>query len=208
MATLVRFDSSPMGEKSISRKLTSDFVETWLKAHPDGKVIKRDLSALRVPAIDRFWVAAAYTPEDARTEEQKDALAISDSLIAELQHGDEYVFGVPIHNFSIPSTLKLWIDQIVRAGKTFAIGPNGATGLLAGKKATVLIASGGVYEQGGAAASMNFVGPYLRTLFGFLGFSEVKIIAAEGTAQLRSGKMDTQAFLAPTLEKVQAHASL
>ena len=113
-----------------------------------------------------------------------------------------------MHNFSIPSTLKLWIDQIVRAGKTFAIGPNGATGLLTGKKATVLIASGGVYEQGGAAASMNFVGPYLRTLFGFLGFSEVKIIAAEGTAQLRSGKVDTQAFLAPTLKKVHAHASL
>jgi len=208
MSTLVKFDSSPMGERSISRKLTSDFVETWLKTHPGGKVVKRDLSTLQLPAIDGFWVAAAYTPEEARTAEQKDALAVSDSLIAELQHGDEYVFGVPMHNFSIPSTLKLWIDQIVRAGETFAYGPNGPKGLLTGKKATVLIASGGVYEQDGAAASMNFVAPYLRTMFGFLGITDVKIISAEGTAQLRSGKVDAQAFLAPTLEKVQAHASL
>ncbi|HEY2546532.1 MAG TPA: NAD(P)H-dependent oxidoreductase [Candidatus Acidoferrum sp.] len=207
MPTLVRFDSSPMGERSISRKLTSDFVETWLKTHPGGKVIKRDLSTLNLPVIDGFWVAAAYTPEEALTEEQKDALAVSDSLIAELQHGDEYVFGVPMHNFSIPSTLKLWIDQIVRAGKTFTYGANGAKGLLTGKKATLLIASGAVYEQNGALASMNFVAPYLRALFGFLGISDVTIIAAEGTAQLRSGKVDVQAFLAPTLEKVHAHAS-
>lgn len=78
---------------------------------------------------------------------------------------------------------------------------------MTGKKATLLIASGGVYDQNGALASMNFVAPYLRTLFGFLGISDVTIIAAEGTAQLRSGKVDAQAFLAPTLEKVHAHAS-
>jgi len=197
-----------MGERSISRKLTSNFVETWLKTHPGGKVVARDLSTLDLRAVDGFWVAAAYTPEEARTAEQKDALAVSDSLIAELKQGDEYVFGVPMHNFSIPSTLKLWIDQIVRAGKTFSYGPNGPKGLLTGKKATVLIASGGVFEQNEALASMNFVAPYLRTLFGFLGIGDVKIISAEGTAQLMSGKLDAHAFLAPTLEKVHAHASL
>ena len=208
MATLIQFDSSPMGERSISRKLTSDFAETWLKTHPGGKLIKRDLSALDLPPVDAFWVSAAYTPQETRTEQQKAALAISDSLINDLQTADEYVFGVPMHNFGIPSTLKLWIDQVVRAGKTFSYGANGPKGLLTGKKATVLIASGGVYEPTSAMASFNFVAPYLRTVFSFLGITDLTIISAEGTAQLMSGKVDAQTFLAPTLEKVHAIASL
>jgi FMN-dependent NADH-azoreductase len=154
------------------------------------------------------WVAAAYTPEDARTPEQRQTLSVSDLLIADLQKADEYVFGVPMHNFSIPSTLKLWIDQVMRAGKTFAYGPNGAKGLLTGKKATLLVASGGVYEHGSARAALNFVTPYLRTVFGFMGVTDVNFIAAEGTSKLMTGKVDPQAFLAPSLEKVQAQASL
>ncbi len=208
MATLVKFDSSPMGEHSISRKLTANFTAAWLKAHPEGKVVERDLSAIELPPITAEWVAAAYTPEEARTEKQKDLLGLSDSLFADLRDGDEFVFGVPMHNFSIPSTLKLWIDQVMRAGKTFSYGANGPKGLLTGKKATLLIATGGVYGQGSAFASLNFVEPYLRTLFGFMGITELTIISAEGTAQLRSGQVDAQTFLAPTLAKVEAHASL
>jgi len=197
-----------MGESSISRKLTTKFVETWRKTHSGGKVIERDLTTLGLKPIDVIWLAAIQTPEAALTKEQKEAIALSDSLIAELQQADEYVFGVPMHNFSIPSTLKLWIDQIVRGGKTFAYGgADGPKGLLTGKKATVLIASGGVYGQESALAAFNFVAPYLRTMFGFLGVTDVTIISAEGTAQLRSGKVDVQEFLAPTLEKVHTHAS-
>jgi FMN-dependent NADH-azoreductase len=207
MSTLVKFDSSPMGELSISRRLTANFSDTWLKAHPDGKVIKRDLTALDLRPVDEFWVAASRTPAESRSKAQKKVLAVSDSLIAELLSGDEYVFGVPMHNFGIPAALKLWIDQVVRAGKTFSYTaiPNG---LLTGKKATLLIASGGVYEQGSTLASFNFVAPYLRTVLGFIGISDLTIIAAEGTAQLMSGKVDPQAFLAPSFEKVSAHASL
>src|SRR6202030_452026 len=146
--TLLKIDSSPMGERSISRKLTAAFAKAWLKAHPGGTVISRDLTALHIPIVDGRWVGAAYTPEDARTPQQKDALATSDILIAELQQADEYVIGVPMHNFSIPSTLKLWIDQAVRIGKTIAYSATGAEGLLQGKIATLLLASGGVYEQG------------------------------------------------------------
>jgi FMN-dependent NADH-azoreductase len=104
--------------------------------------------------------------------------------------------------------LKLWIDQVARAGKTFSYGAGGPKGLLSGKKATLLVASGGVYEHGTAMASLNFVAPYLRAVFGFLGVTDVTIIAAEGTAQLMSGQVDPQSFLAPSLEKVQSHASL
>ena len=96
----------------------------------------------------------------------------------------------------------------MRVGKTFAYGAEGAIGLLTGKKATLLVASGGVYEQGTALAALDFVTPYLRTVLAFIGVTDVTIIAAEGTAQLRSGKIDPQTFLAPSLEKVQSHASL
>ena len=208
MSTLVQFDSSPMGDYSVSRKLTAKFADTWLRAHPDGTIIRRDLSTLKLQSVDASWVAAAYTPEEARTKEQKQALAISDSLIADLQHGDEYVFGVPMHNFSIPSTLKLWIDQVARNGKTFRYTANGPTGLLSGKKATFLIASGGVYEQENGTHALNFVAPYLRAVFGFMGVTGVTIISAGGTSQLMTGKVEPHAFLAPFLEKVHAHASL
>ncbi len=208
MATLIQFDSSPMGENSISRKLTESFTETWLRAHPDGKVIRRDLTKIDITTVSGLWVSAAHTPEASRSEAQRQALALSDSLIAELQDADEYVFGVPMLNFGIPSTLKLWIDQVVRTGKTFSYTANGPVGLLTGKKATVLFASGGVYEAGSAYAAFNFLEPYLRTVFGFMGITDLTVISAEGTAQLMSGKVDAKAFLVPTLEKVHAQASL
>jgi len=207
MATLLKVDSSPMGENSISRKLTAQFAASWRKAHPGGEVISRDLTRTELAPVNGLWVGAAHTPEGSHSPEQREALAVSDTLIAELQKADEYVFGVPMHNFSIPSTLKLWIDQVARAGKTFSYGADGPKGLLSGKKATVLIASGGVYEQGTAMESLNFVTPYLRAVFAFLGITDVNIIAAEGTAQLMSGQVDLQTFLAPSFEKVQSHAS-
>jgi FMN-dependent NADH-azoreductase len=197
-----------MGDRSVSRKLTAAFAKAWLKAHPGGTVIARDLTTLHMPIVDGSWVGAAYTPEDARTTQQKDALATSDMLIAELQQADEYVIGVPMHNFSIPSTLKLWIDQVVRIGKTVAYSAAGREGLLRSKKATLLMASGGVYDQGSAAESLNFVTPYLRTIFGFIGITDVNFIAAGGTQKLMTGEVDPQTFLAPSLEKVHAQASL
>jgi FMN-dependent NADH-azoreductase len=208
MSTLLKIDSSPMGERSVSRKLTAEFAKIWVETHPDGAVISRDLATLNIPVVNGDWVAAAYTPEDARTAEQKKALAVSDLLIAELQKADEYVIGVPMHNFSIPSTLKLWIDQVVRIGKTTAYSATGLEGLLKGKKVTLLIASGGVYEQGSGREAFNFVTPYLRTVFGFLGITDVHFIAAGGTKELMMGNVDPQTFLAPSLEKVHAHASL
>lgn len=208
MSTLLKIDSSPMGENSISRKLTAKFTEAWRLANPEGVVISRDLTTTDLPAVSGVWARAAHTPEDARSPEQKNALALSDALIAELQRADEYVFGVPMHNFGIPSVLKLWIDQVVRVNKTFSYSTGSPKGLLSGKKATLLVASGGVYEDGSAMASLNFVTPYLRTVFGFIGVTDLTIIAAGGTAQLMSGQVDPQAFLAGAFEKVQSHASL
>jgi len=109
-------------------------------------------------------------------------ISLSDTLIAELEAADEYVFGVPMHNFSIPSTVKLWIDQIVRAGRTFSYGESGPAGLLKNKKATFLIASGGVYQRGTPTESYDFVEPYLRAIFDFVGVVDTDFIVAGGAA--------------------------
>jgi FMN-dependent NADH-azoreductase len=205
MATLLKIDSSPLYERSVSRQLTTAFTNKWTSAHPDGKVIDRDLNATDIPTLTGAWVGAAYTPEEARTPEQKELLELSDAFIAELQRADEYVFGVPMHNFSVPSALKLWIDQIARVGKTFSYADGTPKGLLAGKKATFIIATGGKYDAQTQLASFNFVEPYLRSLFAFLGVTDATFITAGGTAALNYGQ-DRQTFLAPHLEAVHAHA--
>lgn len=206
MPTLLHIDSSPL-ESSISRELTREFTNAWKEKNPDGKVIARNLSSSPSKPIDQMWIGAAYTPEAARTDEQKAVLANSDTLIAELEQADEIVIGVAMHNFSIPSVLKLWIDQIARAGKTFSYGANGPEGLLKGKKATILIASGGVYEVGTPAGAMNFVEPYLRAVLGFLGITDVKFVTAAGAAQIMMGAIDRETFLKPTLEQVRSLAA-
>jgi FMN-dependent NADH-azoreductase len=206
MPTLLHLDSSPL-ETSISRELSREFVKTWKAKHADGTVISRDLAANPAKPVDAHWIGGAHTPEDARSAEQKQALANSDELIAELQKADEYVIGVAMHNFSIPSVLKLWIDQVVRAGKTFAYGANGVEGLLKGKKATILVASGGVYEAGTPAGALNFVEPYLRSVLGFLGVTDVKFITASGAAKVMTGAIDRDSFLKPALEQVRQVAA-
>jgi FMN-dependent NADH-azoreductase len=204
MPTLLQIDSSPLGESSISRRLTREYAENWKQAHPDGKVITRDLSATAIPPIGAEWVGASFSPSDGRTAEQREILGLSDELIGELESADEYVIGVPMHNFSVPSTLRLWIDQVIRAGTTFSFASGAPEGLLKGKKATVLVASGGVYDEGTAMASFNFVEPYLRTVLAFIGVKDTNFINAGGTAVLNQGKVDRQDFLAPHLQSIRS----
>src|SRR6201995_2915889 len=199
MSTLLHIDSSPLYGRSVSRQLTEAFVTQWKSSHPDGPVVDRDVSPTAPPPIPAEWVGAAYTPEDARTPQQKELLALSDALFAELEQADEYVFGVPMHNFGVPSVLKLWIDQIARAGRTFSYAEGTPKGLLVGKKATFMVATGGRYDAQTPFASFNFVEPYLRSLFGFLGVTDATFLAAGGTMALNYGQ-DRTAFLAPHLQ--------
>jgi FMN-dependent NADH-azoreductase len=206
MPTLLHLDSSPL-ESSISRELTREFVKTWRAAHPDGTVVDRDLNVQPPKPLDAAWVGSAYTPEAARTPEQKTALAVSDELIAELEQADEYILGVAMHNFGVPSVLKLWIDQIARNGRTFSYDETGVRGLLQGKKATIVIASGGVYEVGTPAGAMNFVEPYLKAVLGFLGITDIKFVNASGASQVMRGTVDRATFLQPVLEQVRTVAA-
>ena len=206
MPVLLQLNTSPL-TNSVSRELTSEFVKSWKEANPNGAVIDRDLAAAPPPPIDATWVAASYAPESARTAEQTQALGLSEQLIGELQAADTYVIGVAMHNFGIPSVLKLWLDQIARRGRTFSYEASGPKGLLQDKKAVVLIASGGVYEPGTPAGAFNFVEPYLKTVLGFLGVTNSTFITASGVAQLQRGGMDRNTFLKPTIAAVRAIAA-
>jgi FMN-dependent NADH-azoreductase len=207
MPQLLHVNSSPLYGRSVSRQLTDAFVTQWKSSHPDGTVIDRDLNATPIPPINADWVGAVYTPEEARTQQQKDSLLLSDTLLAELEQADEFVFGVPMHNFGVPSVLKLWIDQITRVGRTFSYADGRPKGLIIGKKATFIIATGGIYDAQTQMASFNFVEPYLRSLFGFLGLTETTFLTAGGTMALNHGQ-DRDAFLAPHLQTVQTHAQI
>jgi len=205
MSTLLHIDSSPLYGRSVSRQLSGAFVDQWKTLHPGATIIDRDLNATPLTPISAEWIGAAYTPEEARTPQQKTLLALSDTLLAELERADEYVIGAPMHNFGVPSVLKLWIDQISRVGKTFSYASGTPKGLLVGKKATFIIATGGIYNPQTQMASFNFVEPYLRSVFGFLGVTDATFLTAGGTAALNYGQ-DRDAFLAPHLETVRSHA--
>ncbi len=205
MPTLLQIDSSPMGDASITRRLSSEFAQNWKEANPKGEVITRDLATTKFTGIDAQWIASVYSPPDSLTPAQRALLALSDSLIDELQRADEWVIGVPMHNFSVPSVFKLWLDQVVRAGKTFSYIGGSPVGLLKNKKAHFVIGSGGVYDPGSPAASFDFVQPYLRTIFGFIGVTDTNFHSAGGAAAINYGKIDRQAFLQPHIDSIRAH---
>ncbi|MCY4180048.1 MAG: NAD(P)H-dependent oxidoreductase [Litoreibacter sp.] len=168
--TLLHIDSSARNDASITRKLTAAIV-----AQLGGDVIRRDLSD-SLPLLTQDWVEANFTPADQRSDAQKDTLATSDALVAELEAADTVIIGMPIYNFSVPGALKAWIDQIARAGRTFKYTENGPVGLLEGKRAIIVVASGGVAMD----SPVDFATPYLRQVLGFVGITNIEIIAADG----------------------------
>ncbi|MEM6761061.1 MAG: NAD(P)H-dependent oxidoreductase [Pseudomonadota bacterium] len=166
---ILHIDSSARTTGSVTRDLTAAIV-----AKLGGTVIRRDL-AHAVPHIDDAWVTANFTPDADRTDAQKDALALSEALVGELEAADVIVIGAPLYNFAIPASLKSWIDQISRAQRTFKYTENGPEGLLKGKRAVLAIATGGVP----VGSEVDFATGYLRHLLGFLGIEDVDVVAAD-----------------------------
>ena len=181
MSTLLQIDSSARREASVSRRLTARFVAQWRERHPGGRVIVRDLALDAPPHVDEPTIGAYFTPDDARTDAQRAALARSDALVDELMAAGTIVIGAPMYNFALPSSLKAWIDHVVRVGRTFSYGAEGPRGLVAGKRVVVILSRGGVYSDGPAQA-MDFQTGYLRSVLGFIGITDVAFIAAEGVA--------------------------
>jgi FMN-dependent NADH-azoreductase len=164
---VLHIDSSALGQHSVSRQLTAEIVAGLRAGQPGASLRYHDLAAEPLP----HWspVADAADPAVARSVEVLDEFLAADVL----------VIGAPMYNFAIPSTLKAWIDRIAVAGKTFRYGPNGPEGLAGGKRVIVVSTRGGVYSEG-AAVAMDHQESYLRTVFGFLGISEVEFVRAEG----------------------------
>lgn len=173
MATLLIINSSPRSN-SVSRQLTARFAEDWKARNPGSRVIERDLSAAALPFVTESWIQASYTPEAKRSPEHVATLALSDTLVDELLQADVIALGVPMHNFSVPASLKAWIDLVVRAGKTFSYGETGPKGLIPSDKKVIVIGTrGGPYMPNGA---MDFQAPYLKHMLGFIGLTNVSFI--------------------------------
>src|SRR6266568_6927047 len=175
---LLRIDSSAR-RNSVSRHLTGRFAEAWQQEHPQGKVIERDLAATALPHITDEWVHAVHSDPATLTAEQKQVIAVSDTLVEELVQADTIVIGAPMYNFAIPAPLKAWIDQIVRVGKTVLFGDGGPKGLLKSKKVYVVTSRGGAFRPGTPTASFDYQEPYLRHILAFIGLTDVTFIHAE-----------------------------
>lgn len=178
MAQILHVDSSPRGDRSISRTLTQEFISAWKQIHPGDTVTYRDLGRYPVPPIDEPWIAASFSPPELVTPELAAALNISNELIDELLAAELYVFGIPMYNYSVPANFKAYIDQIVRVRRTFAVGPNGYEGLVKDKKILVITTRGGSYSAG----PLDFQEPYLRAVFEFIGITDITFIHAENLA--------------------------
>jgi len=181
MPTLLAIEVSPRHHLSASRKLTAHFIESWKAENPDGVVVVRDLMKTHLPFVDLPWILGAFTPADQHSPESAAAIKVSDDLVAELKAADQIVIGTPMFNFSIPAVLKAYIDHIVRVGITVTADNKG---LLTGKRADIILASGGDFSPGSPVEHYNQASGYLRQVLTWIGITDVNIILS---ARARSG---------------------
>ena len=180
MSKLLFVTSSLFGEGSQSRLIAGEFIDRWRRSHPRTVVVERELTAETMPHLSLAALAASMTPADARSSAERQAVALADTLIAEVEAADVIVLTAPMYNFSIPSTLKAWIDHITRSGRTFRYGAGGPEGLLKGRKVFVITGRGLVYGDSSPGKDMDFQAPYLRAMLAFLGLDDVTFIHLEG----------------------------
>lgn len=166
---LLHLDSSALGQLSVSRQLSALIVQEWARRQPDIQITYRDLAANPIP----HWLPVL----DASREPN----ALGEAVFNEFMAADVIVIGAPMYNFAIPTQLKAWIDRIAIPGKAFHYGANGPEGLAGGKKVIIASSRGGIYSQGSFAAA-DFQEPYLRTVLGFLGITDIEVVRAEGVA--------------------------
>ena len=178
--TVLNIQASARHDGSVTRQLS----EKVLAEISADRTITRDL-AEGLPLLDANWLGANFTPADERTEAQHATLALSDNLINEVIAADTLLIASPIYNFSVPAALKAWIDQICRVGVTFNYTPNGPVGFLSGKHAIVVIASGGTP----VGSDIDYASGYLKHIMGFIGITDVTIIAADALGQNAPAKI-------------------
>lgn len=177
MKTLLSIRTSLHGSGSQSARLADRFIDGWLARNAGGRIVVRDLARTPVPHLTADTFQALTGQADDPTSEQRAAIALSDTLIAELKSADVVVFSVPMYNFSVPSTLRAYFDYVARAGVTFRFTADGPQGLIERKTVYVFITRGGFYTD-----EHDTQTPYLRQFLGFVGLRDVEFVHAEGLA--------------------------
>ena len=175
---ILQINASARREGANSTRVADSIVARLQATNPGAKLSVRDLALAPHPVLDEAALSALFTPAALRSPEQDARVALDDALIAEIQAHDTIVLGVPMYNFGVPAQLKNWIDAIARAGVTFRYTDKGPEGLLKGKKVFVALARGGLYR----GTDMDSQVPYLKTVLGFLGLTDVSFVYAEGLA--------------------------
>lgn len=181
--TILHVDSSPLAERSVSRKLTARVLGELKAKHPDSKVIERDLAANPFPHLNGPTVGAFFTPPEHRKEALSEAIRLSDHAVDEVFAADVIVIGAPMHNFSIPSSLKAWIDHIVRTGRTVRYTASGPVGLVPSNKKVIIASARGGFYAGGPMKAMDFQETYLKAVLGFIGLTDISFVRAEGVGR-------------------------
>lgn len=181
MKKILHIISSPRGDASISTQLGYAIVEKVKQANPGSTVNEVNLVKKQFPHLEEAQLVSFFTPADNRTAEHLEAIKNSDNAISDIMEADIIVIDTPLYNFGIPSGLKAWVDHIARAGVTFSYDANGPKGLVEGKKVYIALASGGIYSDG-PMQNYDFVAPYLKSVLGFLGMSDLTVFRAEGTS--------------------------
>jgi len=204
MSKLLVVETSPRGDYSISRNLTRRFVEKWQTAHPASEIVERDLMETDLPFVNAPWLQAYFTPPEQHSDAMRQVLRLSDELVAELLAADHLVIATPVYNYNIPAALKAWIDHIVRKGLT--LGTDGS-GLVTGKKATVLMASGGVYTEGSPIRDRDIATQYLRLVLGVIGITDVTFVAAGGAKAVDLGEIGRDEFLNKFQSEIESEAA-
>lgn len=179
MKKILHLISSPRGDESYSIKLANAVISKIRNEFPNSSVETVNLTENNVPHLNAAHLNSFFTPEENRTPEDQNAIRYSDEAISQLMAADVIVIGAPLYNFSIHSTLKAWLDQIARAGKTFSYSKQGPEGLVKNKKVYIAMSSGGVYSDG-IYKSYDFVSSYLTAMLGFLGMTDLSIFRVEG----------------------------
>ncbi|WP_114940772.1 FMN-dependent NADH-azoreductase [Mucilaginibacter endophyticus] len=187
MKNLLIINASPRIERSVTRSMTKFFVDTWIKTNPDHTIYRREVGREPIPHVSELWISAAFKPSELRTEAEVDVLKVSDQYVAEIKAADVIVLGTPMFNWSIPSALKAYLDQVIRANETVKMRPddpqNPYRGLLRDKKVYLLFSRGNAgYEQGEYFAHMNFQTEYLKTVFKIMGLTDIQEVALNGSA--------------------------
>ena len=172
---ILRVDGSARKNGSVTRQLSDAYIDNLQKIGAIGSLKTRDTS-LGMELINEDWITANFTDSADRSDEQNAILENSDILVEEVEAADLIVIGLPVYNFGVPAAVKAWVDMVVRARKTFRYTENGPVGLLTGKKAVLVVASGGT----GVGSDIDFATNYMKHILGFIGIDDVEIIAASG----------------------------